>query len=68
MEFPRYTRGEIAADAVVHALGVGFAIIGGPILLGFVAARGETDAGGRHVCSAPTTSDGGWRDLYFAGR
>ena len=38
MEFKRYTRGEIAADAVVHALGVGFALIGGPILIGLVAA------------------------------
>ncbi|MFV0476094.1 MAG: PAQR family membrane homeostasis protein TrhA [Pikeienuella sp.] len=35
------TRYEIAADAVVHALGVGFGLIGGPILIGFVAARGE---------------------------
>lgn len=38
------TRNEIAADAVVHVLGVGFALIGGPILIGFVAARGETGA------------------------
>ena len=41
MRFPRYTRDEIAADAVIHALGVGFALIGGPILLGLVAAQGE---------------------------
>ena len=41
MEFPRYTRGEMAADAAIHAIGIGFALIGGPILLGFVAARGE---------------------------
>ncbi len=34
------TRSEIAADAVVHALGVGFGLIGGPILIGLVAARG----------------------------
>lgn len=38
------TRREIAADAVVHALGVSFALIGGPILIGFVAARGEAGA------------------------
>lgn len=44
MDFPRYTRGEIAADAAIHAAGIGFALIGGPILLGFVAARGETGA------------------------
>lgn len=37
-----YTRQEIAADAVVHGLGVLFALIGGPILIGFVAAEGET--------------------------
>ncbi|MEM8753039.1 MAG: hemolysin III family protein [Pseudomonadota bacterium] len=36
-----YSRGEIAADAAVHALGVGFALIGGPILIGLVAARGD---------------------------
>lgn len=35
------TRPEIAADAAVHALGVGFGLIGGPILIGLVAARGE---------------------------
>lgn len=28
---------EIAADAVVHVLGIGFALIGGPILIGLVA-------------------------------
>lgn len=44
MEFPRYTRGEIAADAAVHAAGIGFALIGGPILISFVAARGEAPA------------------------
>lgn len=38
------TRREIAADAVVHALGVAFGLIGGPILIGFVAARGEAAA------------------------
>lgn len=41
MSFPRYHRAEIAADAVIHALGVGFALIGGPILIGLVAAEGE---------------------------
>ncbi len=41
MTFPRYHRAEIAADAVIHALGVGFALIGGPILIGLVAAEGE---------------------------
>lgn len=41
MTFPRYHRAEIAADAVIHALGVGFALIGGPILIGLVAAGGE---------------------------
>ena len=41
MTYPRYTRGEIAADAVVHGLGVTFALIGGPILIGLVAAQGE---------------------------
>ncbi len=40
MTFPRYHRAEIAADAVIHALGVGFALIGGPILIGLVAAEG----------------------------
>lgn len=39
MEFKSYSRNEVAADAVVHALGVGFALIGGPILIGLVAAR-----------------------------
>ena len=42
MSNPAYTRQEIAADAVVHGLGVLFALIGGPILIGFVAAEGET--------------------------
>lgn len=42
MNFPSYRRAEIAADAVIHALGVGFALIGGPILIGLVAAEGET--------------------------
>jgi hemolysin III len=41
MIFPRYHRAEIAADAIVHALGVGFALIGGPILIGLVAAEGD---------------------------
>jgi hemolysin III len=41
MTFPRYHRAEIAADAIVHALGVGFALIGGPILIGLVAAEGD---------------------------
>lgn len=36
-----YSRGEIAADAAVHALGVGFALIAGPILIGLVSARGD---------------------------
>ncbi|MFN3262748.1 MAG: PAQR family membrane homeostasis protein TrhA [Pikeienuella sp.] len=35
------TRNEIAADAVVHALGVSFALIGGPILIGLVASHRE---------------------------
>ncbi|WP_340108189.1 PAQR family membrane homeostasis protein TrhA [Pikeienuella sp. HZG-20] len=35
------TRPEIIADAAVHALGVGFGLIGGPILIALVAARGE---------------------------
>ena len=38
---PIYTRSEIAADAVIHGVGVLFALIGGPILIGFVAANGE---------------------------
>ncbi|MEX2518097.1 MAG: hemolysin III family protein [Paracoccaceae bacterium] len=38
------TRQELAADAVVHALGVGFGLIGGPILIWLVAARGESGA------------------------
>ncbi len=41
MTVPRYHRAEIAADAIVHALGVGFALIGGPILIGLVAAEGD---------------------------
>lgn len=41
MEFGTYTRAELAADAVVHALGVGFALVAGPILIGLVAAKGE---------------------------
>ena len=41
MTFPRYHRAEITADAIVHALGVGFALIGGPILIGLVAAEGD---------------------------
>ena len=41
MEFPRYSKHEVAADAVIHGLGVGFALIGGPILIGLVAAKGE---------------------------
>ena len=41
MTFLPYRRAEIAADAIVHALGVGFALIGGPILIGLVAAGGE---------------------------
>ena len=41
MNFPKYHRAEIAVDAVVHALGVGFALIGGPILIGLVAAEGD---------------------------
>lgn len=39
--YTRYSRPELAADAVIHALGVGFALIGGPILIGYVAFRGE---------------------------
>ena len=41
MEKRVQTRKEIAADAVVHALGVGFALIGGPILIGLVASHRE---------------------------
>ena len=41
MTFPVYTRYERIADAAIHALGVLFALIGGPILIGFVAAEGE---------------------------
>lgn len=41
MTFPRYTRVEVAADAAIHGFGVLFALIGGPILIGFVAAEGE---------------------------
>ena len=41
MDLDRYGRDEIAADAVVHGLGVLFALIGGPILIGFVAMHGE---------------------------
>lgn len=42
MKLRPQTRNEIAADAVVHGLGVGFGLIGGPILISHVAARGET--------------------------
>lgn len=41
MKHRAQTRNEIAADAVVHALGVGFALIGGPILIGLVASHRE---------------------------
>lgn len=41
MKMRLQTRNEIAADAVVHALGVGFALIGGPILIGLVASHRE---------------------------
>ena len=41
MKHRAQTRSEIAADAVVHALGVGFALIGGPILIGLVASHRE---------------------------
>lgn len=36
-----YTWAETAADGVIHGLGVSFALIGGPILIGLVAASGE---------------------------
>lgn len=42
MEFPSYTRTEFWADAAVHLLGLAFVLIAGPILIGFVAAEGET--------------------------
>ena len=41
MTFPRYTPNELVADAVIHALGVAFALIGGPILIGIVASGRE---------------------------
>ncbi|MEL7464211.1 MAG: hemolysin III family protein [Pseudomonadota bacterium] len=41
MDLDRYSKDEIAADAVVHGLSVLFALIGGPILIGFVAFQGE---------------------------
>ncbi|MEM7525250.1 MAG: hemolysin III family protein [Pseudomonadota bacterium] len=43
MSFPgrTYSQREIAADAAVHAMGVAFALIAGPILIGLVAAQGE---------------------------
>ena len=41
MDLERYTKGEIAADAVVHGFGVMFALIAGPILIGLVSAHGE---------------------------
>ncbi|MEM7547529.1 MAG: hemolysin III family protein [Pseudomonadota bacterium] len=49
-----YSGHEIAADAVVHALGVGFALIAGPILIGLVAAEhkfGEITAISIYVAS-----------------
>lgn len=44
MKTRSYSKTEIAADAVVHFLGVAFALIGGPILIGFVAVHGEFGA------------------------
>lgn len=44
MEFPSYTTSEYWADAAVHLCGVAFALIAGPILIGFVAAEGEAAA------------------------
>lgn len=41
MKFPSYTTSEYWADAVVHLLGLAFALIAGPILIGFVAAEGQ---------------------------
>ena len=35
----RYDRSEIVADAVVHALGITFAVVGGAILVGLAALR-----------------------------
>ena len=43
MTLPSYTRQEIAADAIVHGLGVLFALIGGPILIGLVATQGRPE-------------------------
>lgn len=41
MEFPRYTTSEYWVDAAVHLLGLMFVTIAGPVLVWFVAARGE---------------------------
>lgn len=38
------TRHELTADAVVHAIGVGFGLIAGPVLVWLVVARGESGA------------------------
>lgn len=44
MEFPSYTDTEYWVDAAIHLLGLAFALIAGPILIGFVAAEGESVA------------------------
>jgi hemolysin III len=36
-----YSRAEIAADAIVHALGVAFALVAGPVLIMFAVRGGE---------------------------
>lgn len=41
MRQPFYSRAEVVADAVIHALGVGFALVAGPILVGLAARGGE---------------------------
>lgn len=42
--FPQYSKAEVAADAAVHAAGILFALIAGPILIAAVAGRGDTAA------------------------
>lgn len=41
MAFPTYTTTEYWADAAVHVIGLAFVMIAGPVLIWFVAARGE---------------------------
>lgn len=42
VEYRDQTKAEVTADAVVHALGVCFGVIAGPILIAHVAMQGET--------------------------